>query len=76
MKAKFDLDPTIPRVVIVAILLFFEPLLIAMIAITATGRMPTGVEMVTILLTAMLAVVTYLMGFMKVETKEKKTVAE
>jgi len=76
MKMKFDLDPTVPRVVIVAILLFFEPLLIATIAITATGRMPTEVEMLTILLTAMLAVVTYLMGFMKVEAKEKKQDAE
>jgi len=76
MKAKFDLDPTVPRVVIVAILIFAEALIVPLIALTSRGIEPTKLELCTILLVALLALVTYLMSFLHVETKEKKPDAE
>lgn len=76
MKMKFDLDPTVPRVVIVGILIFLEALIVPLIALTSRGVEPTMLELCTILLVALLALVTYLMSFFKVETGEKKLDAE
>lgn len=76
MKMKFDLDPTVPRVVIVAILIFLEALIVPLIALTSRGIEPTMLELCTILLVALLALVTYLMSFFHVETQEKKLDAE
>jgi len=72
MKMKFDLDPTVPRVVIVAILIFAEALIVPLIALTSRGIEPTMLELCTILLVALLALVTYLMSFFHVEAPEKK----
>jgi len=72
MKMKFDLDPTIPRVVIIAILIFAEALIVPLIALTSRSIEPTTLELCTILLVALLALVTYLMSFFHVEVPEKK----
>ena len=64
---KFDLDPTVPRVVIIAILLFLEALLIPAYTILQQGRMPTDIEWLTFVFGAILQLVTFLMAFIKGE---------
>jgi len=76
MKMKLDLDPTIPRVVIVGMLIFLEALIVPLIALTSRGVEPTMLELFTILLVALLALVTYLMSFFHVESEGKKPNAE
>jgi len=76
MKVKLDLDPTVPRVVIIGMLIFLEALIVPLIALTSRGVEPTMLELCTILLVALLALVTYLMSFFHIESKEKKPDAE
>jgi len=76
MKMNFNLDPTVPRVVIIAVLIFAEALIVPLIALTSRGIEPTTLELCTILLVALLALVTYLMSFFHVETEGKKPNAE
>lgn len=66
-KPKFDLDPTVPRVVIIAILLFIEALMIPAYTILQQGRMPTDIEWLTFMFGAVLQLVTFLMAFVKGE---------
>lgn len=68
---KFDLDPTIPKVIFIAILLFVETVCLATYAILLTGRLPTDVEALTILVGAVIPLVTYLATFLKGDEKEK-----
>lgn len=67
---KFDLDPTVPKVIVIAILLFVETVMLATYAILLTGRMPTDVECLTILVGAVIPLVTYLATFLKGNEKE------
>lgn len=67
---KFDLDPTVPKVVIIAILLFVETVCLATYAILMTGRLPTDVECLTILFGAVLPLLTYLLTFLGFGEKE------
>jgi phage shock protein PspC (stress-responsive transcriptional regulator) len=73
MAIKFDLDPTIPRVVIIALLLFLEGFCIPAYTITVQGRFPEPVEWLTFFFASVIQVATYLLtflGFKQSETKE------
>lgn len=70
MKLKFDLDPTVPRVVIIAVLLFVEALAIPAYSVLMTGQMPSEVQWFAFVFGAVLQVVTYLLGFMGVEREK------
>jgi len=65
MKTRFDLDPTIPKVVFIALLLFLESLFGNMLLILQNNRMPTAVEALTLVMIAGLVIVTYLMTFLR-----------
>lgn len=65
MKTRFDLDPTVPKVVVIAFLLFVESLFGNMLLILQNNRMPTAVEALTIVLIAGMVIVTYLLTFMR-----------
>lgn len=71
MRLKFDLDPTVPRVVIIAVLLFVEALAIPAYSILMTNQMPTEVQWFAFIFGALLQVVTYLLGFMGMQRDEK-----
>lgn len=71
MKLKFDLDPTVPRVVIIAVLLFLEALIVPAYTTLQSGSMPTDVQWLTFFFGASLQLVTYLLAFMGFE-KEKE----
>lgn len=70
MAIKFDLDPTVPRVVIIALLLFAEGFCIPAYTITQQGRFPEPVEWVTFVFGAAIQVVTYLLTFLGFKTPE------
>jgi len=65
MKTRFDLDPTIPTVVFIALLLFLESLFGNMLLILQNNRMPTAVEALTLVMIAGLVIVTYLITFLR-----------
>lgn len=70
-KLRIDLDPTVPRVLIIAILLFVEALCIPAYTILQTNAMPTDIQWLTFLFGAIIQLVTFLMAFVKgEETKE------
>jgi len=62
---KFELDPTVPRVVTIGILLFFEALIGGILVVLNDGAMPTNVQWLTILLVAALTIVTYYLSFLR-----------
>ena len=64
---RFDLDPTIPRVVIIATLLFLEALLIPAYSQLQNGTMPTEIQWLTFAFGAILQLVTFLLAFVKTE---------
>ena len=66
-KLKFDLDPSVARVVAIAILLFFESLLGGLLVILQKGGTPDMQQFVTILSVAGLALITYLLTFLRGE---------
>lgn len=70
MNLKFDLDPTVPKVVIIAILIFAEGLLIPLYTILMQNRFPTQVELTLFLVGALLQLITYLLSFLGVERKD------
>lgn len=70
---KFDLDPTLPKVIVIAILLFVETVCLATYAILLTGRLPTDVECLTVLFGAVLPLVTYLLTFLGFEKEKTET---
>ena len=63
---RFDTDPTIPRIVIVALLLFIEAVLVPAYAILLTDKMPTQIQWLTFIIGGIIALVTFLGAFMKV----------
>jgi phage shock protein PspC (stress-responsive transcriptional regulator) len=74
MSIKFDLDPTIPKVVIIAMLIFIEGFAIPAYTITYQGRMPEPVEWITFLFGAVIQVCTYLLTFLGYQKpQEEKT---
>jgi len=66
-RLKFNLDPTIPRVCLIAILLMAELILVKLVEILSTQRLPTNVEVVYIVTLGLLQLVTYLLTFLKKE---------
>lgn len=73
MGLKFDLDPTPPKAAMIAILLFCEALLLPLqLYLLQTGELPSTVVIVTMLVTAFIQLVTYLLGFLGVEKEETK----
>lgn len=66
-KLRIDLDPTVPRVLIIAILLFVEALCIPAYTILQTNAMPTAIQWLTFLFGAIIQLVTFLMAFVKGE---------
>jgi len=70
---KFDLDPTIPKVIIIALLLFAEGLAIPVITIVQQGRWPSVLEAFGFFLTAFVQLCTFFVTFLKTgETTEPK----
>jgi len=68
----FNLDPTVPRVVIIGILLFLEALLMPTYTILMNGRFPNQIEITMFLVGAILQVVTYLLSFLGLKKEEIK----
>lgn len=64
MKLKFNPDPTVPRVVIIAVLMMAELLLMKLVEILSANRVPTTIEFYYIIALALLQLVTYLLLFM------------
>jgi heme/copper-type cytochrome/quinol oxidase subunit 4 len=62
---RFDLDPTIPKVVIIAVLLFIEGFSIPAYTVIQQGRMPDPVEWIAFLLAAVIQLCTFLLTFVK-----------
>lgn len=58
---KLSLDPTLPKVVIIAILIALEAALVPTITITQSGRWPSTLEVATFSLTAIVQMITYLL---------------
>jgi len=71
LTLKFDLDPTVPRVLIIAILLFAEALCIPAYTVLQGGTMPTETEWLTFLFGAIIQLITFLMAFVKGEETNK-----
>lgn len=65
MGLKFNLDPTLPKVVVLGILMFLEALLVPTYAKLQAGSYPTTLEFVTYLIAALLILITYLATFVK-----------
>lgn len=72
MGFKGTLDPTVPRVVIIALLLFIEGFCIPAYTITQQGRFPEPVEWMTFIFGAAIQVVTYLLTFIGYSSESKK----
>jgi len=71
MGLKFNLDPTVPRAVIIAILLFAEAIAIPAYSITQQGRFPEPVEWATYFFAAFIQLCTYLLTFLGYKSEEK-----
>jgi len=72
MELKATLDPTVPRVVIIAMLIFLEGFCIPAYTITQQGRFPEPVEWVTFMFGATIQVVTFLFTFLGFKTESKE----
>ena len=73
MGLKLTFDPKLPKVAIIAILLFLEGIAFPAYALTASGRLPTKIEWFNFILGATIQVVTYLLAFLgykKAEAEE------
>lgn len=76
----FDLDPTLSKVVVVALLLFLEGIAIPTYTVLNQGRWPTDIEFMGFFLSALIQLLTFLITFLKTgqlpEEKEKAEEAE
>ena len=70
LKIKFSLDPTVPRVMIIGLLLFIEGLLVPAYSLLQNGQMPTATQWFTFFIGAILQLVTYLLAFMGYKKEE------
>lgn len=62
---QFNLDPTIPKVIIIALLLFAEGIAIPTYTIVNQGRMPTEIEVLGFFLSAFIQLCTFMVTFVK-----------
>lgn len=69
MSLKFDLDPTPLRAAVICVCLFILTFATAYSAITVGGEIPTDPQLITITLGALVAAVTYILGFVGYEGK-------
>lgn len=67
LKIAFNADPTLQRVVLIALLLMAEAIFISLGVIFSQDRMPTEYELGAILTTAGVQLVTYILTFLKKE---------
>ena len=67
---RFDLDPTLTRVVLIGVLLFLEAFIGGGIVILTEGNMPTPTQWLTIIFVAALTIVTYFLSFLRGEETE------
>lgn len=65
MGLKFNLDPTLPKVIIIAFLLIAEAIIVPTLAIVQSSRMPTQLEMLVIFLSALVQLVTFMITFVE-----------
>jgi len=70
MGLKLSVDPTVPRIVIIAILLFVEGFGMPAYTVTTAGRFPTFIEWTSFLLSATLQVVTFVLTFLGYSKEE------
>ena len=68
---KFDLDPTVPKVVLIGICIFIEALIGGILVITNEGKMPNPIQWLTILCVATLATVLHFSTFLRGEEKKE-----
>lgn len=60
-----NLDPTISKVVLIALLLFFEGIAIPSYTVITQGRWPTMLEFTGFILSAFIQLLTFLVTFLK-----------
>ena len=73
MGFKLNLDPSVPKVVVIAILLFFEGFCIPAYTITQQGRFPEPIEWTAFFFGAIIQVVTYLLTFLGYKTEKSES---
>lgn len=76
MGLRFDLDPSLPKVVAIAILLCIETCLGLVISHVSAGEMPTEIEWLTIVCVALLQLATFLSAFLRTGEMPEKEVKE
>lgn len=67
LKLKFDLDPSLPRVVMIGVLLFIINLAGNIVVITEGGDYPTELQWITMLCLALITICAYFLEFLKKE---------
>lgn len=67
MGLKLQLDPTIPKAVIIAMLLFIEAFFLPLQKQVASGIMPTEIDILNALFGAIIVLVTFLLAFLGYE---------
>ena len=72
MTLKFNLDPSLSRVVLTALLEFAIVSLGAVLVLLQEGNMPNEIQIVTIVVMASLGLLTSLQQFVKLEETEEK----
>jgi len=66
---KFDLDPTITRVILIALLEFLIAVLGPTLVILQSGKWPSLIQFATILIVATIALCVYFVTFLKGESE-------
>jgi protein-S-isoprenylcysteine O-methyltransferase Ste14 len=62
---KLNLDPTLPKVVIIAVLLFAEGIAIPSYTVITQSRWPTTLEFTGFVLSAFIQLITFLLVFLE-----------
>jgi len=70
MKLKFNLDPSPKKALAVGVLIFVATFVSGIQTTTAMGEIPSKVQILSSLLSAVSATVTYWLGFLGYEKKE------
>lgn len=65
---RFNLDPTWSKVLIIAVLIFLEGALTPALTELTAGKMPSNMEWLAFILTAVLQLVTFLVTFLETGT--------
>lgn len=73
---RMNLDPTVPKVVIIALLIFGEGIAIPLYTVTTQGRMPTEFEAIGFVCSAFVQLATYLLTFLQTGKTEPEKPTE